>query len=77
MEKGKYGIKVEDSYRTNPLSKTPGGSTICIANPRGGIPFEYDKIKSVYAYLRVVKRSHPDIKTWWYKEDSDKTYEVP
>jgi hypothetical protein len=48
-------FKVEDQYRTNPLSNQPGGSmvTIYFENSK---PRVYDKIKSPMSYILSLSR---------------------
>jgi hypothetical protein len=46
-------LVVEDKYRTNPLSLSPGGSTIEVHKKSGKI-MVYDKIKSPERYLREI-----------------------
>ena len=43
-------IKVEDKYRTNPLSHQPGGSEVTVYT-REGLVMTYDKIKSPPNYI--------------------------
>jgi hypothetical protein len=44
------GIKVQDNYRTNPLSIQPGGVDITITL-RDGFKLTYDKIKNPGKYI--------------------------
>ena len=46
-------FRVNDNYRKNLLSKTPGGSTVYIHHRDGKI-LSYDKIKNVEAYINKV-----------------------
>ena len=48
---------VSDNYRTNPLSHTPGGSTVKVFYPNGYAKV-YDKIKNVEAYTRYMKENY-------------------
>lgn len=56
MEKPKFDIfEVGDNFRTNPLSKTEGGSTV-IVEKKNGQKLSYDNIKNTSAYIaRVTK----------------------
>ena len=44
---------VEDDYRTNPKSLTPGGSTVVVEYYSGEIRV-YDKIKNSQAYINSI-----------------------
>lgn len=44
------GIKVQDTYRTNPLSIQPGGVDVTITL-RDGFKLTYDKIKNPGKYI--------------------------
>ncbi len=43
-------IKVQDEYRTNPLSHQPGGDEVTVYT-RSGLVRTYDKIKSPQNYI--------------------------
>ena len=43
-------IKVQDQYRTNPLSHQPGGSEVTVYT-RDGLVRTYDKVKSPQNYI--------------------------
>lgn len=43
-------IKVQDKYRTNPLSHQPGGSEVTVYT-RDGLIRTYDKVKSPQNYI--------------------------
>lgn len=43
-------IRVEDQYRTNPLSHQPGGSEVTVYT-RDGLSRTYDKIKNPQSYI--------------------------
>lgn len=56
QKQSKKTFKVSDEYRTNPLSKQPGGSTVQVEYSDGSIRI-YDKIKNVDAYTKFLYRS--------------------
>jgi hypothetical protein len=43
-------VKVEDQYRTNPLSHEPGGSEVTVYMDYGSV-YVYDKIKNPTRYI--------------------------
>ena len=69
------GFKVEDKYRKNELSLTPGGSTVSVRY-RNGKVFNYDKIKYPWSYIRTIKTTHPEMECWWTNEDPDNKHYV-
>ena len=56
-------LKVEDQFRTNPLSHEPGGSEVKIQKKSGTI-LEYDKIKNVKAYINKLKWKEEIVAVW-------------
>ena len=50
MPKGKKEFRVGDQYRTNPLSKVEGGSTLLVEE--SGYIKAYPNIKNVQAYAQ-------------------------
>jgi len=57
MEKPKFDIfEVGNGFRTNPLSKTPGGSTV-IVEMKNGQKLSYNNIKNTEAYIKRVTKS--------------------
>lgn len=64
------GFKVGDSFRNSPLSKKPGGVTVCVKELNGSV-YEYDKIKYPYAYMRKVERENPGFECWIKEECYD------
>jgi hypothetical protein len=50
-------LKVEDQYRTNPLSLKPGGCTLTITYSDGKV-FIYDKVKNAVSYIRALDKNH-------------------
>ena len=57
------GFTVGDQYRTNELSLTPGGYTICVRETSGRI-LEYDKIKKPYTYIRSLSNNANVVDAW-------------
>ena len=58
-DNSKKGYFVDDAYRTNHLSLTPGGSTVKIIY---GDHFKlYDKIKYPKAYIEKITKNNLDI----------------
>lgn len=70
-------MKVDDQYRTNPLSLKPGGSEVTILENGYTEPRTYDKIKDVGAYLKSVMQKKDMIRVWvngelfWDQFDKD------
>lgn len=57
MENKKFDIfEVADQFRTNPLSKTEGGSTV-IVELKNGKKLSYDNIKNTYNYIKTVLKN--------------------
>lgn len=52
-------LTVGDSFRTNPLSKQPGGSKVKVIHENGKI-FIYDKIKSPQIYIKNLSEKGPN-----------------
>ena len=59
------GFIVGDKYRTNELSLTPGGYTICVKETSGKI-LEYINVKKPYAYIRKASEN-PNVVDAWIK----------
>lgn len=59
-------FRVQDQHRENQLSLVPGGSIVIVEYTDGKI-LEYDKIKNVQAYLRMV-RCKPDVRKAYLKQ---------
>jgi hypothetical protein len=55
-------LHVSDEYRTNPLSLTPGGSSIEVTLVDGNV-YVYDKIKMPDRYIRSLYVEHMAKKT--------------
>jgi hypothetical protein len=75
-------IKVEDGYRTNPLSHQPGGDEIKVYL-RDGMIYTYDKIKSPANYINklefkenIVRIDINGQKTWSSIDPGDKYWEI-
>ena len=49
-------IVVKDKYRTNPLSLTPGGSSVTVTFS-DGFSQTYDKVKFPNAFIRKINES--------------------
>lgn len=74
-------LKVADSYRTNPLSKVPGGFEVTILYEDGS-SFVYDKVKKPGLYVQSLevngknKNHGPIVQVWvdgakvWDKENA-------
>jgi hypothetical protein len=60
-------FKISDPYRTNPLSVESGGVSIMVEKIDGKI-YEYDKIKSPWAYMKELTKN-PQVKKCWIKND--------
>ncbi|UAM97258.1 hypothetical protein K8354_13140 [Polaribacter litorisediminis] len=56
VQESNNSLYVADEYRTNPLSRQPGGSTIQVKYSDGSIRI-YDKIKNIAAYTRYLTNS--------------------
>lgn len=56
-------IKVGDKFRTNFLSRKPGGDTV-VAKMKNGNEITYDKIKHPQAYLKKVLENADVVKAW-------------
>lgn len=52
-------LLVGDGFRTNPLSKQPGGSKVKIIHENGKV-FVYDKIKSPEYYIKNLNENGPN-----------------
>lgn len=52
-------LKIEDKYRTNPLSFQPGGYEVKVVHERGKV-FVYDKVKKPGAYIKRIKDDNTD-----------------
>jgi len=50
-------IVVKDKYRTNPLSLTPGGSSVTVTFS-DGFSQTYDKVKFPNAFVRKINESN-------------------
>jgi hypothetical protein len=50
-------IVVKDKYRTNPLSLTPGGSSVTVTFS-DGFSQTYDKVKFPTAFIRKINESN-------------------
>jgi hypothetical protein len=59
VQEANNSFLVADEYRTNPLSKQPGGDTIKVKYSDGSIRI-YDKIKNIAAYTRYLKTFRKD-----------------
>jgi len=60
-------MKVEDEYRTNILSHTPGGVTVC-AEINGKL-LEYDKVKYPEKFINKLLKNNPGARAW-VKQDA-------
>lgn len=52
-------MRVQDKYRTNPLSHQPGGHEVTVVYSSGKT-FEYDKIKKPGSYIKMISDKHGD-----------------
>jgi hypothetical protein len=64
MPKGKKEFRVGDQYRTNPLSKVGGGSTLLVEE--SGYIKAYTNIKNVQAYAYKLIEA-PSVTRIWEK----------
>ena len=59
-------MKVNEHSRTNPLSYTPGGVTVCVEYNNGSIR-EYDKVKYPTKFIEKIHTNNNNIKRIWVK----------
>jgi hypothetical protein len=60
-------LKVGSKYRTNPLSKKPGGVTVIVQHPNG-FTKEYDKVKYPKAFMIKILESNEEGTQCWIKD---------
>lgn len=58
------GFKVGKKFRTNKLSHIKGGVTIFVQDTMGRV-LEYDDVKNPFSYIKTIKKSKPNSRTWW------------
>jgi hypothetical protein len=59
-------MKVNEHNRTNPLSYTPGGVTVCVEYTNGSIR-EYDKVKYPGKFIEKIHTNNNNVKRAWVK----------
>ena len=69
MPKGKKEFRVGDKYRTNPLSKVEGGSTLLVEE--SGYIKAYPNIKNVYAYMNKLMQDSKVTRVWEKGQNGD------
>ena len=57
----KNQIVVNPEFRVNPLSLTPGGSTVTVIE-QDGTELVYSNVKNPQAYIDRVLKNNPDVK---------------
>ena len=59
VSNSKNSYLVAEEYRTNPMSRTFGGSLVKVEYTDGSSRI-YDNIKNTTAYIRMIRRSNDD-----------------
>ena len=63
---GSKPLKVADEYRTNSLSSKPGGVTVVVQDPDGGL-LEYDKVKFPSLFIKKILENNANGTKAWVK----------